>query len=120
MDPVQQMAAALTKAFPPLWALAWKALLFLIIVFMFKRFADNIANYFLFRSAKQLGVGTKVRIDDKDAYIDKVTWRWINLRLKGGDTMLIPISEWQCREWVVKDFYKEIYKEDEISQVPPQ
>jgi hypothetical protein len=112
MNPPTEFVLALTKVFPPLWALAWKALLFLIIVFIFKRFADNIASYLLFRSAKQLGVGTKVIIDGKDAYIDKVTWRWISLRLKGGDEMMIPITKWQSREWIVKDYYKEIYAEE--------
>ena len=62
------------------------------------------------------GVGVHVKVNGADGVISNYNWKWIFIRRKGGDEMLVPMEKWQTLTWIIKDYYKDIYKEEENEQ----
>jgi len=108
----EMLAKALTEAFPPLWSVAWKALLFIVVIYIVKNIGENLASYLMFKGLKKLGCNVKVKVNGKEAYITEYNWRWIFLRTKGGNELMIPMKNWHTYQWELVDYYAEIYEKD--------
>jgi hypothetical protein len=78
-----------------------------IIVIIFKRICENIANYFLFRWDKTLGNGVKVIVNGNEGVIENYDKVSIYIRTNTNDVLIIPISRWRLQSWVVKSFDKQ-------------
>lgn len=103
-------AKAFIDVFPPLWSIAWKALFFIIIIYVFKHLGESLASYLMFKSLKKIGCNVRVKVNDRDAYITEYNWRWIYLRTQGGNELLIPMKKWHTYQWELVDYYAELYQ----------
>jgi len=96
-----------------LWWMFAKLFVAAIIVMALKNVVISLAGMIRFAISKKLGVGVHVKVNGGDGVIEDYNWKWIVIRKKGGDEMLVPMEKWQSLTWVIKDYYKEIYKVDE-------
>ncbi|MHA1815921.1 MAG: hypothetical protein ACTSX1_07950 [Candidatus Heimdallarchaeaceae archaeon] len=84
-------------------SLAFAAVIFAIA----KKYYDNLAAYWMFRSNKDLGKNVHVKINGEEGVISQVTWRFIYITIKSsGNELIIPITRWTIFRW-------EIYKNGE-------
>ena len=82
----------------PLAGLALAAIIFTIS----KKYYDNLAAYWMFRSNKDLGKNVRVIIDGEEGVISQVTWRFIYIKIKSsGNELIIPITRWIYFRWEV-------------------
>lgn len=96
-----------------LWWMFAKLFVAAIIVMALKNVVISLAGMIRFAISKKLGVGVHVKVNGGDGVIEDYNWKWIVIRKKGGDEMLVPMEKWQSLTWVIKDYYKEIYKDEE-------
>ena len=99
-----------------LWWMFAKLFVAAIILMSLKNIVMSLAGMIRFAISKKLGVGVHVKVNGGDGVIEDYNWKWIVIRKKGGDEMLVPMEKWQSLTWVIKDYYKEIYKEEEDEQ----
>jgi len=99
-----------------LWWMFAKLFVAAIILMSLKNIVMSLAGMIRFAISKKLGVGVHVKVNGGDGVIANYTWKWIVIRKQGGDEMLVPMEKWQSLTWVIKDYYKEIYKEEEDEQ----
>jgi hypothetical protein len=84
-------------------SLAFAAVLLIIA----KKYYDNLAAYWMFRSNKDLGKNVRVKINGEEGVISHVSWRFIYITIKSsGNELIIPITRWIIFRW-------EIYKNGE-------
>jgi hypothetical protein len=82
----------------PLAGLALAAVIFAIS----KKYYDNLAAYWMFRSNKDLGKNVRVMINGEEGLISQVTWRFIYIKIKSsGNELIIPITRWYTFRWEV-------------------
>jgi len=84
----------------------WKLLIIgsavAIIFLIAKRYYDNLASYYMFRSNKDLGKNVKVVINGKSGYIVHYTWRFIYVKLEEThNELVIPITKWTSYTWEI-------------------
>jgi hypothetical protein len=72
-----------------------------IVALIAKRYYDNLASYFMFRSNKDLGKNVKVIINGQEGHIMSYTWRFIYIKLSTGNELVIPISRWMMNKWEI-------------------
>jgi len=83
------------------WALLAKISLAAIIVAIAKRYYDNISAYAMFRSNKDLGKNVRVILNGQEGFITQATWRFIYVRVKSGNEIIIPITKWTNQKWEI-------------------
>jgi hypothetical protein len=67
-----------------------------------KKYYDNIAAYWMFRSNKDLGKNVRVVIDGEEGVISHVSWRFIYITIKSsGNELIVPITRWTTFRWEV-------------------
>ena len=99
-----------------LWWLFAKLFIAAVIVLSLKNIVTSLAGMIRFAVSKKLGVGVEVKVNGGDGVIVDYNWKWIIIRKQGGDEMLVPMEKWQTLTWVIKDYYKKIYKVEENEQ----
>ena len=94
----------------PLAGVALAAVIFAIA----KKYYDNLAAYWMFRSNKDLGKNVRVMINGEEGVISQVTWRFIYITIKSSkNELIIPITRWTIFRWEVFKNGKELDKERE-------
>ena len=109
LDIINSVSAELWWTFAKLFVAA-------VVIMSLKNIVTSIAGMLRFAYSKKLGVGVHVKVNGGDGVISNYNWKWITIRKQGGDEMLVPMEKWQTLTWVIKDYYKEIYKEGEDEQ----
>lgn len=99
-----------------LWWLFAKLFVAAVVIMSLKGIIISLAGMLRFATSKKLGVGVHVKVNGADGVISNYNWKWIFIRRKGGDEMLVPMEKWQTLTWIIKDYYKDIYKEEENEQ----
>jgi len=67
-----------------------------------KKYYDNLAAYWMFRSNKDLGKNVRVLVDGEEGFISQVSWRFIYIRIsKTGNELIIPMTRWTIFRWEV-------------------
>lgn len=95
-----------------LWWTFAKLFVAAIIILTLKNVVMSLAGMVRFAISKKLGVGVHVKVNGGDGVISNYNWKWIFIRKQGGDEMLVPMEKWQTLTWVIKDYYKDIYKKE--------
>ena len=73
-----------------------------VIFAIAKKYYDNLAAYWMFRSNKDLAKNVRVVIDEEEGIISQVTWRFIYITKKSsGNEQIIPITRWTTFKWEV-------------------
>ena len=73
-----------------------------VLLIIAKKYYDNLAAYWMFRSNKDLGKNVRVVINGEEGVISQVTWRFIYITIKSsGNELIIPITRWQIFRWEV-------------------
>jgi hypothetical protein len=73
-----------------------------VLLIIVKKYYDNLAAYWMFRSNKDLGKNVRVIIDGEEGVISQVTLRFIYITIKGsGNELIIPITRWIYFRWEV-------------------
>lgn len=84
------------------WALLITGSVAAVIFLIAKRYYDNLASYYMFRSNKDLGKNVKVIVNGDSGYIIHYTWRFIYVKLeKSGNELVIPITRWTSYRWEI-------------------
>lgn len=84
------------------WTVLLQLSIVAIIGLILKRYYDNIASYWMFRSNKDLGKNVKVKVNGDNGYIVYYNWRFIYVRLdESGHELIIPITRWTVHRWEV-------------------
>jgi len=85
-----------------------------VLLIIVKKYYDNLAAYWMFRSNKDLGKNVRVSINGEEGVISQVTWRFIYITIKSsGNELIIPITRWIYFRWEVYKNGKELDKERE-------
>ena len=67
-----------------------------------KKYYDNLAAYWMFRSNKDLGKNVRVLVNGSEGFITQVNWRFIYIRMSAtGNELIIPITRWTTFRWEV-------------------
>ena len=73
-----------------------------VLLIIAKKYYDNLAAYWMFRSNKDLGKNVRVVINGEEGVISQVTWRFIYITIKSsGNELIIPITRWPIFRWEV-------------------
>lgn len=95
-----------------LWWMFAKLFIAAIVIMALRNAVMSIAGMLRFAFSKKLGPGVHVKVNGGDGVISNYNWTWIFIRKQGGDEMLVPMAKWQTLTWVIKDYYKDIYKKE--------
>ena len=84
------------------WSMLAKIGVAAIIFAIAKKYYENMAAYWMFRSNKDLGKNVRVVIDGEEGRIGQVTWRFIYIKIKSsGNELIVPITKWTTFRWEV-------------------
>jgi hypothetical protein len=73
-----------------------------VLLIIVKKYYDNLAAYWMFRSNKDLGKNVRIMINGEEGVISQVTWRFIYITIKSsGNQLIIPITRWIYFRWEV-------------------
>jgi len=73
-----------------------------VLLIIVKKYYDNLAAYWMFRSNKDLGKNVHVNINGEEGVISQVTWRFIYITIKSSkNELIIPITRWMTFRWEV-------------------
>ena len=73
-----------------------------VLLIIVKKYYDNLAAYWMFRSNKDLGKNVRVIINGEEGFITQVNWRFIYIEMKStGNELIIPITRWTTFRWEV-------------------
>lgn len=100
MDPTTQAMTEIVNMAS--WGLLLKGSIVAVALLVAKRYYDNIASYYMFKSNKDLGKNVKVIVNGDPGYIIHYTWRFIYVRLeKSRNELVIPITRWTSYRWEI-------------------
>ncbi len=84
------------------WVILLQISVVVVIGLFLKKFYDNLSSYLMFRSNTDIGINVKVKINGKCGYIVKYNWRFIYIKLKEDENVLIiPINRWAIQSWEI-------------------
>jgi hypothetical protein len=84
------------------WTILLQLSVVAIVGLILKRYYDNLASYFMFRSNKDLGKNVKVIVNGQVGYIIHFSWRFIYIKLQDtGNELVIPITRWTSHKWEI-------------------
>lgn len=82
------------------FTLAFKFMLVALGAFIIKLFVESLANYFMFRYNKHVGIGTRIEIYGKIGIVKHIGYTSFIIDTDNGE-FHIPMKDWKNAKYVV-------------------